>query len=391
MNSRSRRGMVLLIALSFLVLLSLIGTVFVRLQTVEKRVAGCFTDQVRAKLLAESAVEEAVERLQEDMFLDSARRPSVYWGDVTNETAPGSAPNPLTPIGASRNPSYAVEAASLSNPAYDPYQATDPTPATLIIDGQPRGVSMIMSTGTYGTRSDVGTLRVVGTQGLLNLNDGVHEDTLPCRPVTMNLRRMLNHLGSLPAVGLPTLGDVVLARPPGGFKSKRELRVFLGAAVYDVVKNLVTVHGAVDRDVALPVPNKGTPLVIDIMGTLMETSCLGNYPAMNRSPLDHPEGQLWRGSTPSYRRARGVNYRGASLSSVVGPWMLGGTQGTSWSPHVQVWGYDELSPTWIQVTSRSPVAVNEAPREVLIATLADLQGWFVMEARRHVPDTLSPT
>ena len=391
MNSRSRRGMVLLFALSFLVLLSLMGTVFLRLQTAEKRVAGCFTDQVRAKLLAESAVEEAVDRLRQDMFLDTARRPSVYWGDVIDETSPASAPNSLTPIGEARNPSYAVEAASLSNPGYDPYQTIDPTPATMMIGGQPRGVSMIMSTGTYGTRSDVGILRVVGTQGLINLNDGVHESVLPYRPVTMNLRRMLDHLGSLPTVGIPGLGGLVFARPPGGFKSKRELRALLGSVAYDAVKNFVTVHGTVDGNVALPVPHKGKSDVIYIMGTQFVFSSLDHYPEMNRAPADHPNGQLWRGATPVYRRERGVGYFGSSLADVSGLSMLSGTQGTNWSPAIAVWGYDELNPTWIQVTKRSPVSINEAPREVLLALLADLQGWWVMEPRRHVPDTLSPT
>jgi hypothetical protein len=52
-----------------------------------------------------------------------------------------------------------------------------------------------------------------------------------------------------------------------------------------------------------------------------------------------------------------------------------------------VYGLDELNPCWIEITSRAPVNINTAPREILVALLCDLEGFYLIEQQRAL---LSP-
>jgi hypothetical protein len=47
-----------------------------------------------------------------------------------------------------------------------------------------------------------------------------------------------------------------------------------------------------------------------------------------------------------------------------------------------VYSYDELNPCWIDITSRAPVNINTAPRQILVALLMDLEGFFVLPQLR---------
>ena len=55
-HPRARRGVVMVIVLSILLILGMMGVVFVTFQSLEKRVAINFTDDVRSKLLAQSGI-----------------------------------------------------------------------------------------------------------------------------------------------------------------------------------------------------------------------------------------------------------------------------------------------------------------------------------------------
>src|SRR6185436_18542174 len=52
--------------------------------------------------------------------------------------------------------------------------------------------------------------------------------------------------------------------------------------------------------------------------------------------------------------------------------------------HNRVWGRDSLNPRWIELVRRSPVNVNTAPREVLMALVTDLEGFLLVERRRDL-------
>jgi hypothetical protein len=350
------RGFILLYVLATLTLLAAMSVAFVNFQGLDRRVALSFTDGVRARMLAQSGVEHAIDLIRSDPRVRGAERPDRYWGDVDDETG---APHPRVPLEQATNPSFAVEA--------------DAKPQSVVIEGRRRGLSMVMSAGTYGRRADIAAIRAVPTQGQLFINDGVHEDGAPYRPVTQNLRRMLNVLGSLPGVGVRDAGDrIVQQRPPGGWRSVRDLRAIFGPAEFDALRPFVTTHAWVDANVCLPVPLSADPAV------------LGEYPPHLRPALLDPAGQLWRGSSALTRRGRNKDWRGRPIPT---PLRFAPPASAS-DPAVRIYGTDELNPTWIQITRRAPVSVNDAPREVLVALLSDLRGFFVMEGRRASPDTL---
>ena len=62
-----RRGAVLIVVLGVLMLLSLLATSFATLQITERQVSRNYLDTVRAKLLAQSGVQDALERDRPDL------------------------------------------------------------------------------------------------------------------------------------------------------------------------------------------------------------------------------------------------------------------------------------------------------------------------------------
>src|SRR6185503_8963283 len=201
-------------------------------------------DLSRALALAQKGAQEAETQLKAYFparSFEPGLRPFKFWGaDLTERFEP--------PAGSlledAANPSFAVEADG------DPSN-TDPTPKTLRIGGERRGVSGIDPAGTYASGGDHYALRVSDLSGRLFVNDGI--DGGPTGSVSQNLKRILNVLGDV--VGQAQLGDRILAsRPAGGYAGLDALVPVLGQASFAKVRGFLTAHAWVDRNVANPVP-----------------------------------------------------------------------------------------------------------------------------------------
>ncbi len=224
----------------------------------------------------------------------------------------------------------------------------------------PAPCSETMSSGTYEERGDRATIRITDANARINVNDGAARG--PDDSVSQNLRRILDVLGAQPSVDVPALGERILrARPTGGYASAFDLLPALGhdRDAFRRVRDFLTVRSWSDPGVANPVPLSA------------ETEAL--YPVRFARPAG-PGG-------PVFRAGHQKSHSGAPLSMPLR--VFESLQGGS-SPNA-IWGRDSLAPRWIEVVSRSPVNVNRAPREVLLALLVDLEGFFVLERRRAAP------
>lgn len=355
-GNRARRGVVMVMTLGCLLLLSLLGVTFIHMSSMERRVAVNFIDDVRAKMVAQSGMEDAVSRIQTG-FADrqgphAMLRAMRYWGDGVAEdsTAPSTR---AVPLDTALNPSFAIEDEAIQNP-----NDAVVTPWAVQIDGRARGISGSMETGTYGGRSDVYSLRVVDTSSCINVNEGLGHPY-----GTANLIRILNRLGSLPGVNVADLGTRLVGnRAPGGYNSRAELQGVLGAD-YDQVADYLTCHGWRDPAVANPVP--------------LSAQAAGAYlpSLMDTRPT--------AGGAPMGRFGRNRRYDGMmNLNALM---FFGAGAGCSTSlAATSVYGLDELNPQYVEVTSRAPVNVNTAAREVLVALLMDIEGFYLAEQRRTI-------
>jgi hypothetical protein len=351
----SRRGAVLIIVLGVLAVLALLATTFATLQGTERRVARNHADTVRARLLAQSGVEAATARLRE-LFpgrVFSERQPWKYWGSDRTETKEVSG----VPLDEAVNPSFAIEAKA-GNAPENPEDPTDSnvTPLTIRIEGRDRGLSGV-APGTYALHGDNYALRVSDLSGRLHVNDGV--DGGAEGSVSQNTKRILNVLGRTLSPVIPDLGDRLLARrPKGGYRALEDLREVL-ADDFDRVREFLTVHAWVDRNVANPVP--------------LSAAMAGAYPV-----------RYDRGSPAIYRF---MSSQDASGREIVPPEGLRSAPTAPIDdPSIRVYGMDTLNPQWIEIVSRAPVNVNSASREVLVALLADLRGFFLTDRRRNNPN-----
>jgi hypothetical protein len=339
---RRNRGAILIVVLGVLSLLALLATAFANLQSTERRVSRNYLNTVRARLVAESGIETAAARLLErlDSPFPDPRLPEtrewIYYGDELDRSRPA---RPEAALERAKNPSFAVTAGSGGRPRQ------------VMVDGTPVGVSGTTG-GSYGRNGDVFSLRVRDLSGLIHVNDGLAQGA--DGSVSQNLRRVLNRLGDV--VGGPGLGDrIVSRRPPIGYRSIGELRNVLAAEEFRKAAPFLTTIAWADRGVAQPVP--------------LSASHLRDYPVT-----------YYRGkSDPVYRFGRGVDWQGRRV-----PGDLAAAPPDPAAPSSDaVFAMDELNPQWIEIVERAPVNVNAAPREVLIALLADLQGFFLSYRRRN--------
>jgi hypothetical protein len=202
-------------------------------------------------------------------------------------------------------------------------------------------------------------IRIEDANARIHLNDGALEG--PDHATSRNLRRLLNVLGAQPTVNVPRLGDRALAaRPRGGFASVFDLLAALDhdREAFARVRPFVTARAWSDPDVANPAPfseeTAGEPF----------------------HPVRYDRPALAGG--PVYRAGHGRNARGEPIRRP----LLFFDRANPAPDHHAVWGRDSLNPRWIEVVSRSPVNVNAARREVLVALLTDLEGVFLVERRR---------
>jgi hypothetical protein len=348
-----------------LAVLALLATTFATMQATERQVSRNYLDMVRAKLLAQSGVEDAMGQVRRYFPHRSFQTPRAwrYYGDQTDEALEPI----LVPLERAKNPSFAVE----TDPGTPNPTDANTAPRLVQIDGELRGFSGAMESGTYGKQGDQYALQVTDLSGLIYVNDGLNGDT-PASPswtlgsVSQNLRRILNVLGRVPTIDVPGLGDQILAVRREGYAHKADLLRAVGGdqATFARFKDFVTVHAWVDPHVANPVPLSG--------------AAEQAYYPLAKAPYNF---SYYRGLSGAkvYRYGRGVDVWG---SPVAGD--LVAYDGSS-PPSLAngIYAMDELHPQWIEVVSRAPVNVNHAPREVLIALLADLQGTFLSYRRRN--------
>ena len=312
-------------------------------------------DTARARVLAQLGLQDAETKLKAFFPIRTfdSPNPSRFWGADKTET---SEPAPNFPAENAANPSFAVEVDG--NPDAGPV-----TPRTVVVEGAERGFSGGDGAGTYATNGDQYALKVSDLSGRIYVNDGI--DAGASGSVSQNLKRILNVLGQMLAV--PQLGDKVLSgRPAAGYQNASQLVAALGSPQdYARVRDHVTIFAWVDPHVANPVP--------------LSMGKLGEYPV-----------QYYRGSPPVFRHGSVVSGLDSAGNDVIPsgglntcPNVCAG--GSHDNPSIRLYGLDSLNPQWIEIVSRAPVNVNAASREVLVALLTDLRGFFVADRRRNNP------
>jgi hypothetical protein len=369
---RKSGGLVLIVVLGVLVLMALLASTFFTLQAIERRVTHNYTDEIRARMAAQSGVDNAVSRLQniiQQGWFDEGRldKSWVYYGSTVDESRE---PNLSTPLQEAVNPSFAWE-------AEHPQDPTDAAtlPRTILVEGAEVGFSGSVG-GTYTPNGDLFALRVLDCQSMININDGVAWG--PEHSVSQNLRRLLNALGEHPNLSTwkvapdDRLGDLILLnRPPGGYGSKWEILRLLDndRRRFDTLSSFLTTHSWRNSKVAEPVP--------------LSAAALSAYP--REVTYSRPTAT----GVPIYRYGHGRNLQGGIVTLPLN--FHNATMPDTWvtPPHYcAVWSLESLNPQWIEQVERAPVNVNTAGLEVLTALITDIEGFFLTSRRRPVPSDI---
>jgi len=361
-----KKGAVLIVVLGVLAVLALLATTFATLQATEKVVARNYLDTVRAKMLAQSGVQDAEARLREffpfryfDTVNPNAPRSWKYWG-IDSTPWETKEPNPKDKLEESTNPSFAVEKEAIQDPTN-----ANVEPRLMMVEGKNRGVSGFMGTNSYDAlHGDNYVLKISDISGRIYVNDGL--DGGQTGSVTQNLKRILNVLGEI--LGSQGLGDkIVNNRPSAGYRSPQDLLKALGYDdnLYQRVKEHVTVYAWVDNNCVNPVPLSAG------VAAASESDTKVHY---------------YRGTPALYRFQSSKDSAGNDITQ--GGFDVIRNQSLPQArenPSVCIYGMDCLNPQWIEVVSRAPVNVNAASREVLVALLTDVKGFFLADRRRNNP------
>lgn len=207
------------------------------------------------------------------------------------------------------------------------------------LDGRKVRIAGTLGGSSHAPNGDCYRLRVADANSLIHVNDGIEHGSMG--PVSRNLARILDILGAV--TGVPCAGSKILSgRPARGYSSRSELERVLGADAYGRIGPFLSLNAWVDRIVCLPVP--------------LGEATLDSYPVRSRTSSRYGAGLVF---APEHADANGEAHA--------------------------VSGMDDLTAPWIEICARAPVNVNLAPREVLIALLTDLRGWFVQGRRRPFP------
>ncbi len=274
-----RKGLVLLVVVGVLGILVVLGVAFVTLARLERHASEQRLNATKALLLARSGLEDALARLSagqdallpsnayagEDLDADGILSPLEAQQQLYQVTPPGTpADTADCPLQHALRPSFFARVPLSTLPAVEK------------VDGRLRGFSGRLA----GDQAPAGNLYVLKVEdesakiqvngGFLDArdrdNDGIpdHRDPdvrlNPADPKdtgmgwNFQLARILNVLGSQPEVlgpAFPTLGTLAIQnRPPGGYRSIRQLQSALGVA-----KDLspwLTVSGWTDPKVVHP-------------------------------------------------------------------------------------------------------------------------------------------
>jgi hypothetical protein len=362
-----RKGAVLIVVLGVLAVLALLATTFATLQATEKQVARNYLDTVRAKMLAQSGVQSAEAQLRSYFpfrYFNNVANPNApipwkFWG-VDSAPWETREPNPADKLEDATNPSFAIENEVIQDPT-----DANVVPRLIMIEGRNRGLSGYMGTGSYDAlHGDNYSLKVTDLSGHIYVNDGL--DGGPNGSVTQNLRRILNILGTV--LGTAGLGDqIVNNRPTSGYRSPQDLLAALGYndSLFQRVRQHVTVYAWVDNNCVNPVPLSASVAAVIQKDTKV---------------------QYYRGTPPVYRFQSSKDAVGNDITQ--GGFDLIRNQSLPQArenPSVCVYGMDCLNPQWIEIVNRAPVNVNSATREVLVALLTDVKGFFLGDRRRNNP------
>src|SRR5207244_12656730 len=141
----------LIIVLGVLAVLALLATTFATLQGVERRVSRNYLDTVRAKMLAQSGVNDAMAQLERQFpgrSLSSALSAQAWkfrGANMDVTTAPGK-----EPLEDARYPSFSwkFEENATQNPNNSNVKS-DP----VVVEGRALGFSGMMAGGSYGRNS----------------------------------------------------------------------------------------------------------------------------------------------------------------------------------------------------------------------------------------------
>ncbi|MCE9581055.1 MAG: hypothetical protein K8T20_00915, partial [Planctomycetes bacterium] len=262
----NNRGFVLLVALGVLGVLGLLAATFATLSRVERAVSNSYVDKVRAKMLAQSGVERAIASIRGRAMIQSwdDARNDWYYREMLNKEA-GTLVYPaivksdiwkFTPTRAYGMPPRSLESAlddglvnSVKNGVSFP-QSIDPK------NNEPFSGQF---PGTYENRGDVYALKVMDCASMINVNDGGSQ-----------VVRMLNNLGSILKCADSTavnaggfnLGDQISAaaiKRAKPFNNKSEIydTVFINNTFFsgnpadarkrfEACKDFITCHGWVD-------------------------------------------------------------------------------------------------------------------------------------------------
>ncbi len=368
-----RKGAVLIVVLGVLAVLALLGVTFATLQATERQVARNYLDTVRAKLAAQSGVQAAEAQLREYFpsryfeglgMATPLPKPWKFWGNDPGGSETTEPPADFK-LDDATNPSFAVEDEVKQDPL-DPNKK----PKLLTINGRRLGYSGTHGGGFYGRGSEHYVLKINDISGRIYVNDGVDTDPTAgaTTSVSLNLKRILNHLGD--QITVPQLGNkIIAARPPGGYRHMNDLlkAVSYDEAVFARFRDYVTVNAWVDTNVVNPVPLSAT------YAQEFETRTGVRYYRGN--PAVYRHGSEIMGVDANNEK---IQVPGGSLKT---PMLTGDTDADG----TKIYGLDVLNPQYIEVVARAPVNVNAASKPVLVALLADLQGFFIGNRRRNNP------
>ncbi len=395
----TRRGAVLLVSISVLVVLALLATVFASMAEIERNISRNYVDDVRARMLAESGIEEAISRIRqamdrgEDLNNNNALDPGEdkngngrldkSWPEVTTWWYHGEDRNAngVLDAGEDRDADGKLDTldCKLEDALRPSFAMIDPGGpagrARQIFIQEPSGVRPTslcgaLSVSSYGKNADQYLLKIIDTSSQIYLNDR-----------NPNLARILNNL-SFNLGGPADLGTrIVAGRPPTGFTSKYDLltRRVITPAEFDRVKDSITAYTWMDNNVVNPVP----------LSEFEHTRAGSPYLVGNRT------GEYWRPtSTGTYRSGQRIYRYGPNWMlppNINATLTMGGRtdlrfcSSSGWASISQpmcLYGVDEINPQWIEATSRAPVNLNTASKEVLMSLLEGLDGFYVVERNR---------
>jgi hypothetical protein len=346
-----KKGFAIMLVLMMLFLLFMLGVAFFFSAWTHAFMARNYLNMKRAYVVAEGGVQTAVGAIIGD-FIWAMHAQRRYVNERWRYKGSPGVPN--IPVEYALNPSYAL-------------LDEEGKPRKITIFGKEVGLSGVMEGGAYGINSDIYHLKVMEASAQLYINEGLGH---PYNTAVM--RRILNNLGT--QLGIDNLGTRIIDKRPGhGYSLKSELLTLdiLTHQEYDTVKDFLCVHTWSDDKVCNPVP-----LSLDAKSAYyMDFEDRARYPSIYRTRPGYPKNIITR-----YGRGRYYDYKpGAQKRSF--PRNHASLLFYDQSSHISqaiVYSYQELNPCWIEVTQRAPVNINTAPKEILVALICDLQGFFVM-------------